>query len=79
MMTDLLAAFTQFIFQEEQPSLSITEVSKTIGERWKTVSAEDKKMYEEKAAEDKQRYIREMEAFKAAGGQVATPKGEFIQ
>lgn len=41
------------------------QIAKLLGEEWKTVSAEDKKRYEEMAAQDKERYKIEMAAFTA--------------
>jgi hypothetical protein len=42
------------------PTLKIGDVAKAIGLLWKTVSPEDKAMYEGKAATDKQRYLTQM-------------------
>lgn len=46
-----------------------------MGEQWRALSAEDKAPYEEQAAKDKERYQREMAAYKeikAAEGAVKT-------
>jgi structure-specific recognition protein 1 len=40
----------------ENPGLSVTELSKIIGAKWREMSAEDKEPYEEKARKDKQRF-----------------------
>lgn len=40
----------------ENPGLSVTELSKVIGAKWREMSAEDKELYEEKARKDKQRF-----------------------
>lgn len=64
-----LSAFMFFCNSErskiraEQPSLSITEVSKILGERWKELSSDDKKPFEEQAKEDKERYSEEMKNY----------------
>jgi len=47
------------------PGVAITEVAKLIGAAWKLISDEDKAMYNEKAQEDKERYKKEMDAYKA--------------
>ncbi len=39
----------------EQPSLSLTDASKVLGERWKALSADEKKPFEELARADKER------------------------
>lgn len=48
----------------ENPGLSMIEISRTIGQHWKSLSAEEKQPYEELAKKDKERYAREMEEFK---------------
>jgi len=53
--------------KKENPTLKMTEIAKKIGERWGKMSPEEKKPYEEKSAADKQRFAREMEAYKNAG------------
>mmetsp|Transcript_20431 Transcript_20431/g.30219 ORF Transcript_20431/g.30219 Transcript_20431/m.30219 type:complete len:644 (+) Transcript_20431:30-1961(+) len=64
-----LSAFLYYSIQnrskvlQEFPSLKLTEVSKVIGERWRALTSEDKKKYEELAAEDKTRYTNEMAAY----------------
>ena len=45
--------------------VAITEVAKLIGAAWKLISDEDKAMYNEKAQEDKERYKKEMDTYKA--------------
>ena len=49
----------------DNPNIAFTEIAKVLGERWRDVSAEDKKPYEEQAAQDKTRYEEEMAAYKA--------------
>ncbi|KAI9342530.1 high mobility group box domain-containing protein, partial [Obelidium mucronatum] len=53
--------------KEDEPSLSMTDISKKIGALWKEVSADEKKKYEDLAAKDKERYKREMAAWEAGG------------
>ena len=45
--------------------IAFTDITKKIAELWKELSAEDKAPYEEKAKKDKERYGKEMEAYKA--------------
>jgi uncharacterized short protein YbdD (DUF466 family) len=55
------------------PSYSVGEVAKELGERWNKVPADVKSKYEQRAQQDKQRYEKEMDAYRnkksdAAGG-----------
>lgn len=49
--------------KEENPSLSIKEISKKLGEMWKEVDSELKVEYQEKAKQDKERFERELEDY----------------
>ena len=51
--------------KEKNPDITPTEVMKEIGVRWKAMSAEDKKPFEEKSKVDKGRYKDEMAEYKA--------------
>jgi len=57
----------------DNPGIGVTEITKILGAQWKELSAADKVPYEEKAAEDKVRYAREMDEFKKSGGEVKVP------
>ena len=46
--------------QKAHPDKKMPELSKMMGASWKTLSAEDKKPYEEQALADKERYMEEM-------------------
>ncbi|CAI4228930.1 unnamed protein product [Auanema sp. JU1783] len=48
----------------KKPGDSVADVARRAGEVWKTMSASDKKPFEEKASADKERYEREMTAYK---------------
>ncbi|GAB5035313.1 fact complex subunit ssrp1 [Nannochloropsis oceanica] len=48
----------------EQPSLKVTEVSKVMGERWRGMSAEEKKPFEDQAKEAKIKYLEDVQAYK---------------
>jgi hypothetical protein len=50
--------------QKENPDAGFGALSTLLGEKWKGVSAEEKKPYEEKAAALKGVYTAEMEAYK---------------
>lgn len=45
------------------PGLRASEVTKKLGEMWKTVSPDDKKRFEEQSANDKIRYQKAMDAY----------------
>ena len=51
--------------KQENPGIAFTEIGKVLGEKWRQVSADEKKPFEDQAAEDKARYEREMAAYKA--------------
>ena len=53
------------IIKEEKPDIQFTEMGKLIGEKWRGLSADDKKEFEEMADEDKKRYDEEMSKYKA--------------
>jgi len=55
---------------EENPNFGVTDVAKALGERWKTVSDEEKAVYQQQAEEDKVRYEREMAAYNAGDAQM---------
>ena len=45
---------------ETSRKLAIADIATLIGERWKSLPQEEKDKYEQKANEDKERYVREM-------------------
>lgn len=51
--------------KQENPGIAFTEVAKVMGEKWRSVTADEKKGFEEMAAKDKARYEEEMAAYKA--------------
>jgi hypothetical protein len=51
--------------KEENPDMKFGEVGKTIGNRWKVISAEEKAKYEAMAKKDKERHGREVSAYKS--------------
>jgi len=52
--------------QPEQPSVSFEELGRSIGKRWKSLSLEERKEYDELSREDTVRYRNEMDAFNEA-------------
>ncbi|MFB6198352.1 MAG: HMG-box domain-containing protein [Halobacteriaceae archaeon] len=48
----------------ENPGMKVTEITSELGKRWKMLYADDRKAYEECAAQDKTRYAQEMEDYK---------------
>merc|ERR1712048_1420510 len=48
----------------EHPDKKLTELAKLIGAEWKTISAEDKKAYEDKVVVAKKEYEQKMEEYK---------------
>mmetsp|Transcript_4974 Transcript_4974/g.10722 ORF Transcript_4974/g.10722 Transcript_4974/m.10722 type:complete len:694 (-) Transcript_4974:634-2715(-) len=62
--------------KEENPGIAFGEVGKLLGERWKALPAEQKVKFEQMAEKDKERYTREMAAYKAgSGGAAAEDEG----
>lgn len=51
--------------KEENPDASFGDVARLISARFKSLSAKEKKIWEDKAAEDKERYQRQMEDYRA--------------
>ncbi len=64
---DETSAITSVMLQvkQENPGIAFTEIAKVLGEKWKNVSADDRKEFEEQAAKDKSRYEEQMAAYKA--------------
>ena len=68
--------------KDANPDASFGELGKLVGAAWKALSEEDKKEYNEKAAEDKARYKREMKDYtppaksKDSGGKKKKKKKE---
>ena len=50
-------------FKEANPEASFGDLAKIISKAFKELSAEEKKPYEDKAAADKERYKKEMDAY----------------
>lgn len=50
--------------KKSQENLSFGEIGKLIARRWKDLSVEEKRLYEERAGQDRQRYINEMKQYR---------------
>jgi structure-specific recognition protein 1 len=53
-------------YKREHPGAKVTEIGKFAGEEWRTMDAEAKAPWEEKAKADKERYEREMKEYTEA-------------
>ncbi|XP_071767921.1 high mobility group protein B1a [Centroberyx gerrardi] len=51
----------------ESPGLSIGDVAKKLGEMWNSTAAEDKQPFEKKAAKLKEKYEKDIAAYRAKG------------
>jgi len=73
------ACFAQVIREEHRKKhpnevINFTEFSKKCGDKWKEMTAEERRRFEQMADLDKERHKREMASFTAAGGDVADGK-----
>ncbi|KAL1771069.1 High mobility group B1 [Sigmodon hispidus] len=59
----------------EHPGLSIGDVAKKLGEMWNNTAADDKQPYEKKAAKLKEKYEKDISAYRAKGKPDAAKKG----
>ncbi|KAI9298076.1 high mobility group box [Neoconidiobolus thromboides FSU 785] len=48
---------------KENPNISFGEIGKILGQKWKGMTPEDKKPFEDKAKEDKVRYEKEKKTY----------------
>ena len=54
--------------KKDQPALSVADIAKVIGERWRSIGDDKKRHYEERARQEKERYDREVAEYKKQGG-----------
>ncbi|KAL1774986.1 High mobility group B1 [Sigmodon hispidus] len=59
----------------EHPGLSIGDVAKILGEMWNNTAADDKQLYEKKADKLKEKYEKDIAAYRAKGKPDAAKKG----
>lgn len=54
--------------KKDNPSLSVAEIAKLIGERWRSIPDDKKRHYEERARQEKERYDQLVAEYKKQGG-----------
>ena len=54
----------RMLLKQENADLTFGDLGKTVGAMWKAATPEEKKPFEDLAAEDKQRYNREVREFR---------------
>ena len=52
----------------DNPGIAFTDIAKQLGIQWKALDADSRAEYVEQAAADKQRYQKEMAAYKSQQG-----------
>ncbi|KAM9314310.1 high mobility group protein B2-like [Pholidichthys leucotaenia] len=62
--------------KEDNPGISIGDIAKKLGEMWATQTAKDKAPYEAKASKLKEKYEKDMAAYRAKGG---SAKGDGVK
>lgn len=78
-------SFVYFTFEcrpqimKEQPGIKFTELGTAMGERWRALTPDEKKKYEDLAEEDKKRFDDEMQEYNAnrAASQPDPPEKEY--
>nr|XP_061791416.1 high mobility group protein B2-like isoform X2 [Nerophis lumbriciformis] len=64
--------------KEENPGISIGDIAKKLGELWSTQGAKDKAPYEAKAAKLKEKYEKDVAAYRATGGSGKTDAAQQV-
>ncbi|KAI3435903.1 hypothetical protein D9Q98_001961 [Chlorella vulgaris] len=62
--------------KEANPGFGVGDIAKALGAEWKQLTAEEKAPYEERNKVDKERYARELAAYKAQGGGAPATAGD---
>jgi len=52
---------------EDDPNASFGEIGKIIGQKWKELTAQEKKKYEKLALEDRERYKKQLSVYESGG------------
>lgn len=82
------AALSPYIFfvnenreraKAENPDAKHVEIFARLGEMWQKASEEEKEKYKQLSAQDKVRFEKEMEAYKAGGGAVIKKAGAKVE
>uniref|UniRef100_A0A7E4ZUT0 HMG box domain-containing protein n=1 Tax=Panagrellus redivivus TaxID=6233 RepID=A0A7E4ZUT0_PANRE len=64
--------------QSQHPEWKVSEVAKELGREWKAFTDEQKKVYEDKASDDKARYAEEIKTYREACA-ASTPAPQPVQ
>ena len=48
-------------FREEHPEMPFHEITKSLGQKWSSMSQEEKQQYLDEAEKEKERYVKELE------------------
>ena len=57
-----------FFSSLQNPGEGVAVVARILGQKWSALSPEEKEKYQMRAAEERERVSKELEAYKAAGG-----------
>jgi len=63
---------------QEYPGIKFVELGKVLGERWRALGPEEKKRFEEMAADDKVRFSMEMQQYTVNHGAAAPPAADHM-
>ena len=74
--TSYIMFFTEYRekLKVEKPELTVTEMAKAGGVKWKELSPSERLKFEKKAADDKVRYEREKQAYQFGSGSQTIPE-----
>ena len=61
----LFSVHIRLTVKEENPEAAFGDIARIISAKYKALKDSERKVWEDKAAEDKERYQREMEAYRA--------------
>lgn len=64
------------LIKKDHPDFKFSEITKELGRRWNSLSADDKKKFEDKSEVDRTRYQSELSAWKVKNGIVDKPKND---
>jgi len=65
--------------QQSHPEWKVGQIAQELGRFWKSLTEEERQVYEKKAAGDKERYADEMRAYRTATGKPQPPQSSFRQ
>ena len=79
-----MSAYTFFMadhrndLRNNNPEASFSDISKMIGQKWRTLDPKEKAKYDEKAVNDKIRFTKAMEEYKVNGRSASHDEGEAM-